>query len=158
MNRANKICQYPDTRQSNPRAVPARQIEEWVAEGTVEWWGRRTDMPTVFAQSTIVCLPSTYGEGVPKVLIEAAAAGRPVVATDIPGCREIVVHGESGLLTPPGDAIALADAIGTLLADKDLRARMGRRGREIAKAGFSEAQVVRQTLDIYAEIVPASSL
>jgi len=153
-----RFCLVGDTRQSNPRAVPARQIEAWVDDGTIEWWGRCTDMPAVFAQSAIVCLPSTYGEGVPKVLIEAAAAGRPVVATDIPGCREIVLHGESGLLTPPGDANALADAIGDLLADEDLRARMGRRGREIAETGFGEAQVVQQTLDVYAEIVPASSL
>jgi len=146
-----------DTHQSNPRAVPAAQIEAWVAEGAIEWWGRRTDMPNVLAQSAIVCLPSTYGEGVPKVLIEAAAVARPIVATDIPGCRAVVRDGENGLLIPPGDTQALANALGHLIADPNLRRRMGERGREIVESGFGESHVVRQTIDIYAEVLSASS-
>jgi len=146
-----------DTRKSNPRAVPSTQIEEWVAAGIVEWWGRRTDMPNVLSEAAIVCLPSTYGEGVPKVLIEAAAVARPIVATDIPGCREIVRDGENGLLVPPSDPPALADAIFRLATDRELRARMGRRGREIAESEFAEALVVQQTLAVYNEVAPANS-
>ncbi len=146
-----------DTQTSNPRAVPSRQIEAWVADGIIEWWGRRTDMPEVFAQSAIVCLPTTYGEGVPKVLLEAAAAGRPIIASDIPGCREVVRDGENGLLVPKSDPHALADAIFQLTHDPKLRAQMGQRGREIAESDFGEAQVVRQTLEIYDEVAPANS-
>ena len=152
-----RLALIGDTQASNPRAVPADKIEAWAAEGLVEWWGRRTDMPDVLTQSGIVCLPSTYGEGVPKVLIEAAAAGRPIVATDIPGCREIVRHGENGLLIPTSNPQALAEAILQLISDRELRARMGRRSREIAEAEFSEAYVVQQTINIYGEVVPANS-
>lgn len=134
----------------NPSSVPLAQLEAWQRSGAVEWWGRRDDMPAVFAESSIVCLPSAYGEGVPKVLIEAAAAGRPIIATQIPGCREIVHDGESGLLVPPRDAPALAEAIAALLGDKAQRLSMGRRGREIAAAGFGVERVVEMTLAVYA--------
>jgi glycosyltransferase involved in cell wall biosynthesis len=145
-----------DTHPSNPRAVPARDIERWVEEGVVEWWGRREDMPGVFAQSAVVCLPTTYGEGVPKVLIEASAAGRPVVASDIPGCREIVSDGENGVLVPAGNIEALAAALQYVLEDPVARTRMGQRGRQIAEAEFGEDQVARQVLDVYSEVAPAA--
>jgi glycosyltransferase involved in cell wall biosynthesis len=137
----------------NPSSVPLAQLEAWRDGGVVEWWGHRADMPAIFAEASIVCLPTFYGEGVPKVLIEAAAAGRSIVATQIPGCREIVHEGENGLLVPPRDAPALAEAIGTLLADKPLRERMGRRGREIAEAEFSVERVVGDTLRVYAGLL-----
>jgi glycosyltransferase involved in cell wall biosynthesis len=110
-------------------------------------------MPAVFAQSSIVCLPTAYGEGVPKVLIEAAAAGRPIVASEIPGCREIVHEGENGLLVPIHDAPALADAIEMLLIDRSLRERMGRSGRELAQAKFSVEEVLARTLAVYDELM-----
>ena len=69
----------------------------------VEWWGRRDDMLEVYAQCHIVCLPTTYGEGIPRALIEAAASGRPIVATDVPGCRDIVQNEYNGFLVPPND-------------------------------------------------------
>lgn len=136
----------------NPAAVPETQLAQWRSAGVVEWWGRCIDMPDVFHQTSIVCLPTTYGEGIPKVLIEAAACGRPIVAYDVPGCREIVRNGENGFLVPRGDVAGLAFAVSTLLADSDLRASMGRKGREIAVEEFSEALVVAQTLDIYREL------
>lgn len=138
----------------NPAAVPSFQLEAWNNSGVVEWWGRREDMPEVFAQSHIVCLPSSYGEGVPKVLIEAAACGRPIVATDTPGCREIVKHGENGLLVPMRDAAALAVALRKLIEDPELRRRMGKKGRELAVAEFSVETVVNETLAIYRELIP----
>jgi len=137
---------------SNRGAVPARDIAAWVAEGIVEAWGHRTDMPAVLRSSTIVCLP-TYREGLPKALLEAAAAGRPVVATDVPGCREVVREGENGLLVPPRDSVALAAALRALLGDRARAAAMGARGRSIAEREFSVERVVEQTLGIYANLL-----
>ncbi len=138
-----------DSKASNPRAVPQPTLEKWSREGGVEWWGRRTDMARVFAGAHIVCLPSTYGEGVPKVLIEAAACGRPIVACDIPGAREIAHQGENGLLVPPGDTEALAAALARLIENSDLRRRFGARGRELVESDFSEDRVVTATLEVY---------
>ncbi len=106
----------------------------------------------VFLQSHIVCLPS-YREGVPKVLIEAAACGLPIITTDTPGCREIVRHGDNGLLVPVRDAGALADALRRLIEDTELRHRMGARGREIAVAEFSVEKVINETLAVYRELL-----
>src|SRR5206468_1936880 len=86
----------------NPEAIPVPQIQAWVQEGAIEWLGRRDDMPDLLAKASVVVLPTMYGEGVPKILLEAAATGRPIVATDVRGCREIVKHGINGLLVPPG--------------------------------------------------------
>jgi glycosyltransferase involved in cell wall biosynthesis len=109
-------------------------------------------MPKVFEKSHIICLPTFYGEGVPKVLIEAAACGRPLVTTDTPGCREIVRHGENGFLAPVKDSIALADAIQRLIEDPELRKLMGARGREIAVKEFSVERVIQETLAVYKEL------
>lgn len=157
---AARFALVGDAHPSNPRAVPEADIRAWVDEGIVEWWGRRTDMPAVYGQCALVCLPSSYGEGVPKVLIEAAAASRPIVATDIAGCREIVSDGDNGLLAPPGDSAALVDRLERLISDRELRQTMGRRGREIAEREFSEETVVAQTLAVYGEVdasAPSSS-
>jgi glycosyltransferase involved in cell wall biosynthesis len=94
-------------------------------------------------------LPTVYGEGVPKTLIEAAACGRPIVTTDTPGCRDICVDGVNGLLVPPGDQQALERAIGRLVHDPDLRHRMGGEGRRIAEQSFGIDQVNARTLAIY---------
>jgi glycosyltransferase involved in cell wall biosynthesis len=134
--------------EGNPTAVPLTQIEAWHGSGTVEWWGQREDMPAVFAGSHLVCLPSAYGEGIPKVLIEAAACGRAVVTTDIPGCREIVRHGVNGLLVRPHDIEALADALAALIGDTETRRAMGAAGRKIAEAEYGLALVNRQSLAV----------
>lgn len=135
----------------NPASIPEETLRGWHAEGIVEWWGHREDMPDVFAKANIVVLPS-YREGLPKVLIEAASCGRAIVATDVPGCREIVRHNENGLLVPPRDSKALADALKILIRDSELRAKMGALGREIVEAEFSEEIVVRQTMEVYEKI------
>ena len=106
-------------------------------------------MPQVYARCHIVCLPSYYGEGVPRALIEAAACGRPIVTTDVPGCREVVEHGDNGLLVPPRAPTVLAEALRTLALDPELRIEMGRRGRERAVAEFSLDRVVAATLAVY---------
>jgi glycosyltransferase involved in cell wall biosynthesis len=146
--------------EGNPTAVPEQQLDAWTREGVVEWWGHRADMPVVLSEASVVALPSYYKEGLPKVLLEAAAAGRPLVATDIPGCREIVRPGVNGFLVPPRDVAALVDAVQRLLASAQLRRTMGAAARGIAEAEFTEDIVVRQTLDLYRELlggVPAAS-
>jgi glycosyltransferase involved in cell wall biosynthesis len=109
-------------------------------------------MQEVIAQSHVICLPSLR-EGVPKVLIEAAACGRPIVTTDAPGCREIVRHGENGLLVPVHNSIALADALRVIALNADIRMTMGRRGREIVVAEFSSERVIGETLGVYRELL-----
>jgi glycosyltransferase involved in cell wall biosynthesis len=94
-------------------------------------------------------MPSTYGEGVPKALLEAAACGRAIVAADMPGCREVVRAGESGLLVPPHDIGALAEALAALARDPGRRQTMGRAGRALAEREFGEAGVARQTVALY---------
>jgi glycosyltransferase involved in cell wall biosynthesis len=136
----------------NREAVPARQLEAWSQGGVVEWWGHRRDMAAVLAAATVVVLP-TYGEGLPKVLVEAAAVGRAVVATDVRGCREIVRPGVNGLLVPPRDSTALAQAIERLLNAKELRARLGEAGRRLAETEFAEPVVVKQTLAVYQDLL-----
>lgn len=134
---------------SNPAAVSPATLDDWQRSGVIEWWGHRTDMPAVFAQSHVVCLPSSYGEGVPKVLIEAAACGRAIVTTDAPGCREIARHGENGLLVPVKDTDALCAALVDLIDNRQRRQSMGQRGRQIAVAEFSLEHVNQATLEIY---------
>ena len=134
---------------TSPDNVPADQLQAWQQAGLIEWWGKRDDMPQVFAQSHIVCLPSTYGEGVPKVLIEAAACERAIVTTDTPGCREITHHNDNGLLVPPDDLDTLTEAIQSLVDNPQTRRQMGKRGRERVAAEFSLAHVVRETFKVY---------
>jgi glycosyltransferase involved in cell wall biosynthesis len=135
--------------EGHPDAVPVHTLEGWRAAGLIEWLGWRHDMPDVLAQSHVVCLPSAYAEGIPRMLLEAAAAGRPLVATDRGGCREIVRHGENGLLVPSGDRKAFVEAIWTLAQNASLRAAMGARGREIAVSEFSREQVIAANLALY---------
>lgn len=137
----------------NPSAVPVWQLEQWHDSGVVEWWGACTDMPRVFAEAHVVCLPSYYPEGVPKVLIEAAASGRAIVTTDMPGCREVVRHEENGLLVPARDPAALAAALRRLITSPPLRQFLGQRGREIAVAEFGLDRVVDETLAVYGELL-----
>lgn len=135
----------------NPHSHTTQELQAWVRGGSVEWWGFRADMSTVFAMCHVVCLPTYYGEGVPKVLIEAAAAGRPIVTTDTPGCRDIVKQDCNGYLVAPRDVNALASALLKLIGDRALRMIMGRQGRLRVETEFSLEEVVRQTLNIYGE-------
>ena len=138
---------------TSPLSVPLRQLDAWQAEGLIEWQGKRSDMPAVYAESRLVCLPSTYGEGVPKVLIEAAACARACVTTDSPGCREIVRDGVNGFLVPPGDVEALTLAVQQLLDDPDSCRRMGAAGRQIVQEDFTLARVCKDTIALYRELL-----
>jgi glycosyltransferase involved in cell wall biosynthesis len=139
---------------SNPESVPAQRLAQWAREGDVEWWGNRQDMPDIYRDAHIVCLPS-YREGLPKVLLEAAASGRAIVATDVPGCREAVLEGENGLLVPARQSKPLGEALRCLITNPSLRQSMGQKGRAMAEAEFSIHQVVERHLAIYRRALKA---
>jgi glycosyltransferase involved in cell wall biosynthesis len=136
----------------NPASVKAEELLAWRSAGTVEILGQRDDIIGLFAASSLVVLPS-YREGLPRVLIEAAASGRAVVTTDVPGCRDAVVQDQTGILVPPRDTVALADAIQCLLEDAELCARMGQAGRILAEEKFSIEKVVAAHMLIYRNLI-----
>lgn len=135
----------------NPASMDEATLHAWHGQNGLEYWGRRDDMPHVFAQADIVCLPS-YREGLPKVLLEAAACGRALVATDVPGCREVVIEEQTGLLVPARNVQALANALRRLINDPVLRTRLGKQARHLAETEFSDERVIAQTLDLYTEL------
>lgn len=139
----------------NPTSLTQPQLDKWVAEGVVECWGHRTDMPEVLATASIVVLPS-YREGLPKVLLEAAACGRAVVTTDVPGCRDAIDPGITGVLVPVRDPEALANAIEGLVNAPALCREMGEAGRALAERAFDIRQVVAAHLRIYATLMARS--
>jgi glycosyltransferase involved in cell wall biosynthesis len=136
----------------NPKSIPEETLRDWHNKGSVEWWGHQENMTEVLSKAHIVVLPS-YREGVPKVLIEAAACGRAIVATDVPGCREIVRHGKNGLLVPPQDVKALVESLEVLVGDSGLRNKMGKCGREIVRTEFSEEIVITETMHLYDRLI-----
>lgn len=131
----------------NRDALTVAEIRRIREEAAVELWGWSDDIPGVMSRTAIVCLPS-YHEGVPKALLDACAAGRPIVATDIPGCRVVVTNGRNGLLVPPRDSLALTNALRKLLTDPPLRAKMAAESAKIA-ARFDIALVLKATLRLY---------
>lgn len=134
---------------SNPTAISEATLKEWDALEGIEWLGWRDDIPGILQQSDIACLPS-YREGLPKSLIEAAACGLPIVTTDTVGCREVVEEGRNGFLVPVRSIEPLADALGKLIADGDLRRRMGLAGRRKAIEEFDTRKIAAETLALYA--------
>jgi glycosyltransferase involved in cell wall biosynthesis len=144
-----RLAGSPDP--GNPASIDLALVRGWESAGLLEYVGECTDVAVLYAQSHIVALPS-YREGLPKSLIEAAACGRPVVTTDVPGCRDAVEPGVSGLLVPARDARALAEAVLRLAGDSSLRERMGAAGRALAERDFGLAGIVRAHLDLYAEL------
>ncbi len=139
----------------NPASVTEAELEAWVRAGTIEYVGESADVAALYAAAHLVVLPS-YREGLPKSLIEAAACGRPVVTTDVPGCRDAIDPGVSGVLVPPRDARALADAVIALAADEDARLRMGAAGRALAERDFGIRSIVQAHLDVYRTLLGAS--
>jgi glycosyltransferase involved in cell wall biosynthesis len=137
----------------NPHSISEAVLRQYHEDGIVEWWGHRDNIPEIIREAAIVCLPTTYGEGIPKILIEAAAGECPIVAYDVPGCREIVTDGDNGVLVPAGDVDQLAQALKQLLENSEQRRRMGARGRELVQAEFSQEIIVAQTLAIYSELL-----
>jgi glycosyltransferase involved in cell wall biosynthesis len=137
----------------NPAAVPESTLHQWVDEGVIEWLGHVDDTSELFRSVDIVALPTYYREGLPKSLIEAAACALPLVTTDMPGCREVVTNEVDGLLIPPHDAGALAQAIARLIDSPELAARLGAAARLKALANFDERLVIERTLAVYRELL-----
>lgn len=136
----------------NPASIPAEQLAEWRREGDITLLGHVDNMPALLTQTDIAALPTSYGEGIPRSLLEAAACGLPLVASDAPGCREIVAHGINGLLVPPKDAPALANALRQLCQDPVARQWMGQASRAKALAEFDQRIVFEQTRAVYREL------
>lgn len=133
----------------NPTSIGTPELEAASASGAVEWWGHRADIPAILAQASIYCLPSYYREGLPKSLIEAAAAALPMIACDTAACRELVVNGANGLLVPPRDPVALADTIARFLRDPALARRLGTRARADAEGRFALRHIIAAQLALY---------
>lgn len=136
----------------NPSAISQDEILQWECEGVIQWLDHQDDIPSILAASCVVVLPS-YREGLSRVLVEAAAAGRPIVATDVPGCREIVQHGVNGFLVPLKNVEKLAESISILLRDRDLAERYGQAGRELVIHHFSSWIINARTIDFYTKLL-----
>jgi glycosyltransferase involved in cell wall biosynthesis len=141
-----------DSDPGNPSSIDASTIAEWERRGDVSFLGHRSDIRDLIQAADLAVLPS-YREGMPRSLLEAAACGLPLVATDVPGCREIVSNGINGLLVPPLDSNLLAYAVIRLLGNRERREAMGKRSRAMACDLFSQDRVVRETMDVYVKAV-----
>jgi glycosyltransferase involved in cell wall biosynthesis len=133
----------------HPVSIPKTIVEGWHNEGVIEYVGHCSDMASLLKQSTVVVLPTKYREGVPRILVEAASTGRPLVATDVPGCREVCVDGVTGTLIKPGDVSSLAAAIAELLANRSRAEDLGRNGRKVVESAFDLRLVVSETVAVY---------
>ena len=140
----------------NSRFITLAEIEQAHADGVVEWLGSVPDIRVLMQKSMIVVFPSYYGEGVPKVLLEAAAIGRPIITCDMPGCREIVKNEVNGIFTPPKNPEALANAIVSLISRESARREQGIAGRRMVEASFNSEIVVRDTMQVYLHSLNAS--
>lgn len=145
-----RLIGAPD--EHNLSSLTHRELSAWAAEGLVEWAGYQSDIAEVWRDAHVCLLPS-YREGLPKALLEAAACGRPIITTDVPGCRAVVSDGCEGLLVPARDWRSLAQAMERLALSPDLRKRMGRAARLRAETEFGEDKVVEQTMTLYRKIL-----
>ncbi len=158
INDKKKIARFvlvggPDTQ--NPDTISEYQLEKWNNSGVVEWWGNQDDMPSIIQQATIICLPTFYGEGLPKCLLEGASSGRPIVSYDVPGCREIVVNNYNGFLVKSRSIEGLVKSIIMLLADNDLCIQMGKNGRKLVKNNFTQEIVGKETIQLWEDLLKA---
>jgi len=138
-----------DVDEGNPRSISKDVLLEWSKRENIQWLGYQSDIPLLYAKANIICLPSYYGEGVPKSLIEAAACGRAIVTTNEPGCREIVQDGVNGILVESKNPVELAESIEELIMSPALRNKMGLAGRKLVEDRFSLDLVVNRTLNVY---------
>jgi len=144
-----KLVGEPDD--SNPASIPLKQLQAWDREGVVQYCGRRSDIANVWAETNIAILPS-YREGLPKSLLEAAACGRAMIATDVPGCNLVVKHGQTGFLVPVKDAHALANAIHELMLNTGQRKRFAKNARAMAETCFSDDMINQQVVRLYQKV------
>lgn len=138
---------------SNPKAIPETTLKEWSAESGIAWHGATRDVAAVWREHQVACLPSRGGEGLPRTLLEAAACGRAIVTSDVPGCRTLVRHDIEGLIVPPGDAASLGKALAALAGDRQRVARMGEAARARVLDGFTERDVMEAVKGLYASML-----
>ena len=142
-----RFCALGWLHDDNPSSLSRAEVDRWVADGVIEFLGDAKDVRPVIAACHVFVLPS-YREGTPRSVLEAMSMGRPVITTDVPGCRETVIDGDNGLLVPPRDPAALADAAFRLLDDPTLAEAMGRRGRARAEDLYDARKVAAQMLEV----------
>jgi glycosyltransferase involved in cell wall biosynthesis len=142
----------------SPDSIPDETIDAWRAEGTVKFLGHIDNMDRLLGATDIVVLPSRYAEGVPRILLEAAASSAALITTDQPGCREIVEHEVTGILIKPGDAAALTSALKSLIQNPTKRIQLGLAARRKAQTEFEESYVTEATISVYDEAIMAHSL
>ena len=145
-----------ETDPDNPSSITKSQVTSWEREGILEYWGHKEDMEKILQESSIVVLPS-YREGFPKILIEAAACGRAVITTDVPGCRDAIYDGVTGILVPERNAIALANSIKELVINPNFYKEMGKRGRKMAESRFDVNNVISKHFKIYNQLLPTNN-
>jgi glycosyltransferase involved in cell wall biosynthesis len=141
----------------NPSALSKPGVDALVRAGDVEYWGARDDMPDALAEASVVCLPS-YREGLSLALAEGAAAGRAIVTSDVPGCRETVVVGKNGYLVPARDSVALAHALEKTLSSQGRLREFGRASRAIAEQRFDNNHVVRAHFKLYSSLISKAAV
>ena len=141
-----------DLDQNNPSGLTLDELNKIKREGFIQYLGYQEDIPSLYSKSHIICLPS-YREGLPKSLIEAAAAGRAIVTTDVPGCRDAIIPNETGILVPSKNVKKLADALERLIKYPKLRITMGKAGRKFAEKEFPINKIVQKHLDIYQDLL-----
>ncbi len=137
----------------NPSSIREETLRAWAEEPGISWLGRRQDVREIWAKAHVAVLTSHGGEGLPKTLLEAAACGRPIVATDVAGSREIAIEGVNALVVPPRDPVALAAALERLLRDPDLRSRFGAAGRSLVEVGHSDQKIAAAILVLYDRVM-----
>ena len=152
-NKSYRFLLVGDTDLDNADGISKNQLESYSMLPNVEWLGKISDVRKIWARSCIACLPTKYPEGIPMSLLEAAACGRPIVSSDVPGCLEIVKDGRNGFVVPQNDPTALANALLLLLEDDDLCAKYGLRGRELVMANFDKSIIESETLDLYQSLL-----
>lgn len=136
----------PDS--GNPTSLSEKTLRLWHEEGCIRWLGHQSDVKAIWSKAHIAILPS-YREGMPMALLEAAACGRPIVTTDVPGCNDLIEDGVSGFLVPHNDWIKLADAIEALASSAALRSRFGAAARRKVEAEFGQQEVINRTFALY---------
>lgn len=144
--------------EDSPLAIELEQIEEWTRYPFFEFLGNRKDVPDLIASSHFVCLPSTYGEGIPRILIEATAIGRPLVTTDVPGCREICTNNFNGFLVPVAASRPIVEALKGIYSDPRKLEEMGHNSNMVFKRGYDSEQVIEYTLSVYEDLLGESQL
>ena len=145
------VCGIYD--KESPDRIPKNKINEWKELPFINWLGQQHNIHEILKKSDIVVLPTRYGEGVPRILIEGASSAMPLIASNVPGCREIVKHGVNGLLVPPGDIDELCTAMMYFVDDRSLCQSYGNEGRRLVLSDFDQSIVNRKTLDLYENII-----